>query len=169
MIFQSFPNEARVAKALPWFVRQRVPGMSKELDCPTIRLHLKKEFSSTNKFLKYFWTGKSAVFHEKPALANEPIDLSPYDTLIIATPVWAGNVSSPVRSFLAAYVIEGKQVYLVAHDSGGSPKKCFATMRALLPKSKLKKEIGFVNVTQETYSTHKEKLEAFCKEILAGK
>jgi flavodoxin len=143
--------------------------MSKELDCPTIRLHLKKEFSATNKFLKYFWAGKSATFCEKPALANKPMDLSQYDTLIVATPVWAGNVSSPVRSFLAAYVIEGKQVYLVAHDSGGPFDKCFATMRALLPKSKLKKEIGFVNVTQETYSTHKEKLEAFCKEILAGK
>ncbi|MBI9095489.1 MAG: hypothetical protein JEY71_11450 [Sphaerochaeta sp.] len=143
--------------------------MSKELDCPTIRLHLKKEFSTTNKFLKYFWAGKSAALHEKPALANKPIDLSPYDTLIVATPVWAGNVSSPVRSFLATNVIEGKRVYLVAHDSGGSFEKCFATIRALLPKSKVQKEIGFVKVTKETYSTHKEKLEAFCKEILAGK
>jgi len=148
------------------FIAQK---MSKQVDCTRIRLHLKKEYSTTNKFLKYFWAGKSATFHEKPALANEPIDLTQYDTLIIATPVWAGNLSSPVRSFLATNVIENKQVYLVAHDSGGPFEKCFATMRTLLPKSTVKKEIGFEKVTEESYPTHQERLEAFSKDILAGK
>ncbi len=143
--------------------------MSKQLDCPTLRLLVKKEFPTTNKFLKYFWAGKSATFHEKPALANNPIDLTQYDTLIIASPVWAETVSSPVRSFLASYAIEDKQVYLVAHDSGGPFKKCFASMRKLLPKCNVHKEIGFVAVTEETYPTHKERLEAFCKDILSGK
>lgn len=147
------------------FVAQKI---SKQLDCPKIRLHLKKEFSKTNKFLQYFWAGKSAAFKNKPPLANKEMDLSLYDTLIIATPVWAGNISSPVRSFLCSYAIEGKQVYLVATNSGGPFEKCFATMRKLLPKSTVQKEIGFIKMDKDTYSTHKEKLETLCKEILAG-
>lgn len=148
------------------FIAQK---MSKQLGCPTIQLKLQKEFSQTNKFLQYFWAGKSSAFHDKPELANKPIDLAQYDTLIIATPVWAGNISSPVRSFLSSYAIEGKKVYLVASNSGGSFEKCFATMRKLLSKSTVQGEIGFVEITKDTYPTHKEKLEAFCKEILAGK
>ncbi|HKM07822.1 MAG TPA: hypothetical protein VJ869_12645 [Sphaerochaeta sp.] len=130
---------------------------------------LKKEFSATSKFLQYFWAGKSAVFHDKPELSNKQIDLSLYDTLIIATPVWAGNISSPVRSFLSTYATEGKQVYLVATNSGGPFEKCFAVMRKLLSKNTVQKEIGFINMDKDTYPTHKEKLETFCKEILAGK
>lgn len=142
--------------------------MGKRLDCPVIRLQLQQEFSTTSKFLKYFWAGKSSVFHDKPELANEMIDLTSIDTLVIATPVWAGNLSSPVRSFLARYAPEGKQVYLVATNSGGTFEKCFATMRKLLPKSTILQEIGFVEVTEETYPTHhKQRLEAFCAEILA--
>ncbi len=148
------------------FIAQK---MSKQLDCPTIQLHLKIEFSKTNKFLQYFWAGKSAVFRDKPELANKPIDLAQYDSLIIATPVWAGGISSPVRSFLSSNAIEGKKVYLAANNSGGSFEKCFATMRKLLSKSTVKGEIGFVEITKDTYPTHKGKLEEFCKEILAGK
>ncbi|MDD4572977.1 MAG: hypothetical protein PHR69_02055 [Sphaerochaeta sp.] len=141
----------------------------KHLDCPIIRLKLKQEFSTKNKFFKYFWAGKSSAFHDKPALANAPIDLEAYDTLIIATPVWAGNLSSPVRSFLATSAVDNKQVYLIATNSGGSFGKCFATMRRLLPTSTIRGQIGFVEVDEETYPTHKERLEAFCAEILAGK
>lgn len=142
--------------------------MSEQLDCPTIQLKLQKEFSQTNKFLQYFWAGKSSSFHEKPPLANKKIDLSLYDTLIIATPVWAEDLSSPIRSFLSTYAIEDKKVYLVANDSGGPFKKCFSSMRKLLPDSKVLNEIGFVQITKDTYPTHKEKLESFCTEILAG-
>ena len=143
--------------------------MSKQLNCPTIRLKLVQEFSSTSKFFKYFWAGKSSVFHEKPALENTTIDLKEYETLIIATPVWAGNISSPVRSFLTNNSIEGKQVYLVAIDSGGSFSKVFSSMHRLLQNSNVQNEIGFVKVTKDSYSSHQEKLEAFCNEILTSK
>lgn len=147
------------------FIAQK---MGEQLDCPTIRLKLQKEFSQTSKFLQYFWAGKSSVFHDKPELANSPLDLSQYDTLIIATPIWAGNISSPVRSFLTQFTLENKRVYLVATNSGGSFEKCFTTMRTLLPESKVQGEIGFVDISRDTYHSHKQKLEAFCNGILAG-
>ena len=141
--------------------------ISKFLNCSIVQLKLEKEFSQTSTFLQYFWAGKSSVFHDTPALVNMPIDLTAYDTLIIATPVWAGDISSPIRSFLASYTIEGKNIYLVATNSGGTFNKCFASMRKGLPKSTVVNEIGFVKATKDTYPTYKEKLEAFCKEIQA--
>ncbi len=148
------------------FIAQK---MSKQLGCPVIRLKLQKEFSTTNKFLKFFWAGQSSVFRTKPPLANKAIDLKAYDTLVIASPVWAGSVSSPVRSFLNSYAIEGKDVYLVANSGGGQQEKCLSAMRKLLPKSTVRQVIGFASLTKETYPTHKQKLEAFCKEILDRK
>lgn len=143
--------------------------MSEQLDCPTIRLLLKKEFSKTNAFFKFFFAGQSAVFHFKPELANEKIDLSAYDTLILATPVWAENMSSPIRSFLSSYDLAGKKVFLVSNSDGGSQKKCLASMRKLLPKSEIKKDVSFVKVTEETYISHKDRLDSFCKGISAIK
>ncbi len=140
--------------------------MSEQLGCPAIRLHLVKEFSVTNTFLKYFWAGKSSVFHGKPALMDTDLDPDAYDTLVIATPVWAGNLSSPVRSFLSSHSFHGKRVFLVATNSGGSFERCFATMRMLLPAASVGGEIGFVKITPDIYPAHRHRLEKFCEGIL---
>ena len=141
--------------------------MRERLDCPAIRLRLQKEFSTTNTFLKYFWAGKNSVFREKPALMDTGMDFQAYSTLVIATPVWAGNLSSPVRSFLAGHSLEGKQIFLVATNSGGSFEKCFATMRSLLPKAAVVREIGFMKVTDATFVAYEGMLRAFCDEVVA--
>lgn len=146
------------------FIAQKI---GEQLSCPTIRLVPIKDFSH-NKFLKYFWAGKSAAFKEKPPLANKDIDLTLYDTLIIASPVWAENLSSPVRSFLSSYAIENKNIYLIANCSGGPCEKCFSTMKGLLPKSTIKRTIRFVQPSEETYGTFRESLDTFCAQVKEG-
>ncbi|MGE4585190.1 MAG: flavodoxin family protein [Sphaerochaeta sp.] len=141
--------------------------ISERLDCPAIRLRLQKEFSNANTFPKYFRAGKSSVFRDKPALVTSNLDLEAYDTFVIATPVWAGNLSSPVRSFLSSHSFDGKQVFLVATNNGGSFKRCFATMRKLLPTASVAGEICFVKITEENYPSHRRRLEEFCENILA--
>lgn len=140
--------------------------LRERLDCPVIRLHLKQEFSNTHMFLKYFWAGKSSVFHEKPALSPSNLDLKAYDSFVIATPVWAGNLSSPVRSFLASHLFDGKKVFLVATNSGGSFVRCFASMRKLLPTASVKDEIGFSNISEEDFISYQKRLDEFCEGIL---
>jgi len=139
--------------------------ISGRLSCPAIRLRLRKEFPTSSAFLKYFRAGKSSVFHDKPALVEPDQDLNAYDTLVIATPVWAGNLSSPMRSFLAGHPFPGRRVFLVATNSGGSFEKCFATMRKLLPAASIGAEIGFVNITGDGYPSHRKALEEFCEGI----
>jgi len=95
------------------------------------RLIPKKEYP-TGKFSKYFWAGKSATFGERPKLTNEIIDLEKYDTLIIGSPVWAGTFTPPIHTFLHDYKITGKNIILVATNSGGEADKCFAKMNEYL-------------------------------------
>ena len=144
------------------FVAEKI---SERLGCPVIRIRLKKEFSTVNTFFKFFWAGKSSVFRETPALADQSLDLEAYATIILATPVWAGNLSSPVRSFLSKHRLEKKRVFLVATNSGGSSERCFATMITQLPTGSVSREIGFINISEETYPIHRKQLEDFCDDI----
>lgn len=137
------------------------------LHCPAIRLRLQQEFPAKPVFLKYFWAGKSSVFRDKPSLLDPGVDEQSYDTLIIATPVWAGNLSSPVRSFLANHPIAGKRVFLVATNSGGSFDRCFSTMRKLLSMTTIIRQIGFVKISEDSYPSHQQEIEELCKEIAA--
>ncbi len=140
--------------------------IGERLECPVIRLRQHNEFSATNTFLKYFWAGKSSVFRDKPPLEDTDLDPDAYDTLVIATPVWAGNLSSPVRSFLSSHPLDGKRVFLVATNSGGSFVKCFATMRKLMPKASVGEEIGLVNITEASSPAQQQSLDAFCDTVI---
>jgi len=48
--------------------------------------------------------------------------LADYERVIIGTPVWAGSISSPVRSFLVAHAEELPEVgYLLTHGDRKNP------------------------------------------------
>ena len=52
-------------------------------------------------FLKFVWGGKSAVMGEKPELKPYDADLSAYDRIIFGSPVWAANITPPLRTFVS--------------------------------------------------------------------
>jgi multimeric flavodoxin WrbA len=81
--------------------------------------------------LKLFFGGKQSVMKEKPELL--PFDKNPadYDVLFIGTPVWAWNMSAPIRSFLSSTKLTGKKVALFCCN-GGQKGKTFVEMEQLL-------------------------------------
>ncbi len=46
------------------------------------------------------------------------LELSQYDTVYIASPIWLHKLSSPVRTFIKNASLEGKEVYLVLTYNG---------------------------------------------------
>jgi flavodoxin len=133
-----------------------------------IRLFPRKEFPNDG-FLKYFWCGKSSVFHDKPELSNEPLQLESYDTIVVGTPTWAGSMTSPIRSFLSHEKLKGKNVYLFACNSGGKDDKCFAQMSKYLEGTTLKGWVSFKQPDEENFKDIKDTLDQFCKAIKSGK
>lgn len=55
-------------------------------------------------------------------------DVSQYDLVIVGTPVWAGNVSSPVRTFLHKYKDQLKDIAFFSTHGGDEPQKEFSEM-----------------------------------------
>jgi len=114
------------------------------LNADIVELKTSKRYP-TEGLGKYFWGGKSVVFGDKPTLTNKSIDLSPYDTIIIGTPVWAGSFAPPIRSFVNDYNIRNKRIAIFASHGGGGAVKCFAKLKEALPENKFIGETAYVD------------------------
>jgi flavodoxin len=62
-------------------------------------------------------------------LKNDPAS---YDLIFIGTPIWASNMSSPVRAFITRYKDEIRKVALFCTGDGDDPEEMFGQMGVLL-------------------------------------
>lgn len=117
--------------------------LAKKLQADLVKLQLKKPYA-VEGFKKFFLLGMRAVFKSKPKLANETIDISRYDNIVIGTPVWAGSQSTPINSFIKQYKFSDKKVALFVCSGGPDVEKCFAKMKKALGENDFVGEIDFV-------------------------
>jgi flavodoxin len=80
--------------------------------------------------LGFLKSGREAVRKMLPPIRQPEKDPGDYDLVVLGTPVWAGTMASPMRSFLARY---GKQMKKVAFfcTAGGSAGRTFQDMEAV--------------------------------------
>lgn len=91
--------------------------LKKELEADIITLQPK--FKLKNKgFLKYVIGGFQTISKAKPRLENYNFNVKDYDTIIIGSPVWAGNFVPAIRSFIAKEDLTAKKVavFVCCHD-----------------------------------------------------
>ena len=79
------------------------------LGAETLRLFPEKAYPDSG-FKKFFWGGKSAVMAETPRLRPYVFDPGAWDRIIIGFPVWAGNVTPPIRTFIKENDLRGKRI-----------------------------------------------------------
>jgi len=79
-------------------------------------------------FMKYFWGGRQVCMKQKPALCSFELNPQNYDTLFIATPVWAFSYTPAIASFFDKVKLEKKRIALVC-CSGGAKGKTFEKMK----------------------------------------
>ncbi len=139
--------------------------IAERLGADMIRLKPEKDIPDKGSG-KYFWGGKSVIFHEKPKLSNGSITLEGYDTLIIGTPVWARSFAPPVDTFFSENMIKGKNIYLFAtHSPGSKADKCFTKMREKLSRNLIKGTAEFEEVKKMSAKVLDDKVRKFCKMI----
>ncbi len=80
-------------------------------------------------FKKFFWGGKAATMKEKPRLLPYRFRAEDYDTVILCTPVWAGSMTPPMRTFLSEQDLSGKRTGAVVSSGGGSTDRCVRQMK----------------------------------------
>lgn len=67
-------------------------------------------------------------------IKNNP---SLYDLVIIGTPIWSSNISTPIRTYLFLYKEEFKEVAFFCTKLGSDSQKVFDDMKNLSQKSPL--------------------------------
>jgi flavodoxin len=131
-------------------------------DCEAIR-----ERSSRKGLLGYWRSAREAL--RGTAIDIEPASLSPrdYALVVLGTPVWAGNVSSPMRAYIAKHCNEFTRIALFCTQGGSGAPKVLQRMTALCDQSPV--ATAFFNDSEIDDGQHAGKLEAFVAALEACK
>ena len=138
--------------------------IAEALNADLLRLEPEKSYPNSG-FRKFFWGGKSAVMAETPAL--QPYAFSPeeYDRIVFGFPVWAGNVTPPIRTFIKENDLSGKQIAAFACESGSGAEKAFEKLKQALNIDKLKAELILIDPKTKPKAENVRKIEDFCAAI----
>ncbi len=103
-----------------WMAEQ----ISSALSADMLRLVPKKAYPEKG-FGKYFFGGGSAVIKEAPELEPYQVNLEQYGQIVFVTPVWAGTVTPPLRTFIQTENLTGKQFALCGMQPGRQCRENF--------------------------------------------
>ena len=98
--------------------------LAKELDADLLRLETVTPYP-TSGAKKFLLGGKDAMSGVKPELKPYAFDADAYDTVVIATPLWAWTYAPAIGTFLAENDVKGKKLALMVTSMGGQDGKCF--------------------------------------------
>ena len=131
--------------------------MSKNLNCDIEEIIDTRNRSGA---LGYLSAGKDATFRQLTKLKEIKKDPKDYDLVIIGTPIWSWNISTPIRTYISQNSFEKVAFFCTMGGSGG--ERAFKEMGEMS-----KKPIAVVALTtkEATAGTYKEKARKFIKEI----
>ena len=137
------------------------------LGADTLRLEPEKAYPD-HGFKKFFWGGKSAVMAETPPLRPYAFSAADYAQIILGFPVWAGNLTPPLRTFLRdnAAALAGKRVAAFACQSGSGAEKAFARLQDALGRPLFARLI-LIDPRTKPAADNDEKLQSFIREVQA--
>ena len=134
------------------------------LGADTLRLEPVKAYPASG-FRKFFFGGKSAVMAETPALLPYRFDPGDYGRIIFGFPVWAGNLTPPLRTFIRDNDLSGLNAAAFACQSGAGAEKVFAKLKAALGVDQLAGELVLVDPKDKPSPENEKKIAAFCDSL----
>lgn len=120
-----------VVFSLTGHTRRVGADIAQRLGCPIVEI---TEPRSRRGALAYLRSGFEALSGRLPQI--QPIDqnLRNFSLIVIGTPVWAGHVSSPVRSFLSRHRSEIGALAAFCTMGGRDPGSTFADISSVAGK-----------------------------------
>ena len=129
-----------------------------------LRLYPKKAYPSKG-FRKFLWGGKSAVMAETPVLEAYTFDAAAYDCVILGFPVWASNMTPPIRTFLKENDLQGKRLAAFACQSGNGAEKALDKIKELTGRSSLEAELVLIDPKSKPAEDNEQKIRDFCAKL----
>jgi flavodoxin len=131
-------------------------------DCVEIREH-----SSRNGFLGYWRSAREAL--RGTAIEIEPGSLNPrdYALVVLGTPVWASNMSSPIRAYIDRHRRDFARIALFCTQGGSGAEKVLQRMATLSDQTPV--ATAFFTDSEIDRGRHAGKVAAFVAALAARK
>jgi len=154
-------NTDYVAERLAEALRDQV-----ELD--VIRLEPVKPYADKG-FRKFMKGGADATFGAKPELKLYNFDPRDYDTVVIGTPIWAGTVAPPLRTFMLHNRLKGKNIAIFVNSMSGNSEKCLSKFEKYLKKTNIIATMSLVEPMKAKSGEDLYTIRKFAEEIMEKK
>jgi len=143
--------------------------IASNIGADTLRVDPVKAYP-TGGFKKFFWGGKSAVMAERPKLQPYSFQPEQYERIILGFPVWAGNVTPPVRTFVQDNLetLKDKRIAAFACQSGAGADKAFRKLKAYLDIESMEAELVLIDPKDKPSDQNQASIKAFCDRLLSG-
>lgn len=145
------------------FVARQISDL---LDADLLRLEPVKKYPDEG-IKKFFWGGKSAVMAEKPKLLQYIFKSDSYDIVIFGTPIWAGNIAPPLRTFISENTdnLKNKKFAVFTCSSGGGSSKASKQLKHLLSINNFAAELSLIDPKSKLNKENTNKIKTFCSNI----
>lgn len=108
--------------------------ISKSLNCDMEEI---EDTKNRRGIWGFIVSGKDGLFQKETRIKNTTNKPSEYDLVIICTPIWAGNMSCGVRTYINQNKEQLNNVAFVATSGGGDSSKALESMSNLCGKEAL--------------------------------
>ena len=138
-----------------------------ELGADLIEIKPEKQYPDKG-FRKFFWGGKSAVMAETPKLMPYDFQAANYEQIIFGFPVWAGNVTPPLRTFVRDNLesLKEKRIAAFACQSGAGAEKALEKLRGYLGIENMEAELVLIDPKAKPSPENERRIKAFCDRLL---
>ena len=140
--------------------------LAKGLSADLIEIKPEKTYPDKG-FKKFLWGGKSAVMAETPKLMPYAFIADNYDLIVFGFPVWAANVTPPIRSFVKENqsALHGKEIAAFACQSGTGAEKAFRKLLECLGQEKLEASMILIDPKDRPKPENDQKVDDFIRKI----
>jgi len=109
-------------------------------------------------FLRAAWDARGKKL-TKIQVGRNPQD---YDMVIIGTPIWWGNLTPAVRTYLSTYDLKGRKVAFFITSASQEWNRVILQMKELAPESELVATLGILRKVVEA-GDYEEQISAFAE------
>ncbi len=85
--------------------------------------------------MQYLICGKEAIQEKTIDIENTSYDPKNYDLIILGTPIWAANISSPLRTYIEKNKSDFKKVLMFFTQGSSGADKAIVKLQKLLGKN----------------------------------
>ncbi len=102
---------------------------------------------------------------ETPELEPYTFDADSYDRIIFGFPVWASNVTPPIRTFVKDNDLKEKRIAAFACQSGSGAEKAFGKLKAAIGINDLEAVLVLIDPKTKASAENDRKIEEFCEKL----